>query len=323
MKVLFVSSGNSINSINPIISNQGRALVSTGIVNIEYFTIKGKGIIGYLRNLKLLRKRIKNGNYNIIHAHYALSAYLASFAGAYPLVVSLMGSDVIARRINRLIIRLFSGIFNWSLLIVKSDNMKQILGYKKATVIPNGVDCERFKSEDRDRCKLELGWATNSLQILFAANPDRKEKNFSLLHEAIKLIDLEKQKVELHFLKDIPNSETPKWYNAADIVVLTSNWEGSPNVIKEAMACDRPVVSTRVGDVEWLFGDEPGYFIADFDQVDCARQLVNAINFAKEVGITNGRQRIMALGLSTNIISERIASFYQSIIDNDSGSNNN
>ena len=93
MRVLFVSSGNSVKGISPIIKNQGDSLVDMG-VDLTYFTIKGKGFKGYSNSVFKLKKVLNKNEYDIIHAHYSLSAIVASFAGAKPLVVSLMGSDV-------------------------------------------------------------------------------------------------------------------------------------------------------------------------------------------------------------------------------------
>ena len=93
MKILFVSSGNSQNGISPIIKNQGESIVKAGI-ELEYFLIKGKGIKGYFKSIFTLRKHLKNNTYDIVHVHYSLSAIVASLAGAKPLIVSLMGSDV-------------------------------------------------------------------------------------------------------------------------------------------------------------------------------------------------------------------------------------
>ena len=102
IKVLFVSSGNSVEGISPIIKNQGESLREK--IELTYFTIKGKGVKGYLKATLGLRKHLKQNKYNIVHAHYSLSAFTASLAGAKPLVVSLMGSDVKTKYIYKFII---------------------------------------------------------------------------------------------------------------------------------------------------------------------------------------------------------------------------
>ena len=80
------------------------------------------------------------------------------------------------------------------------------------------------------------------------------------------------------------------------------------------MACDLPVVSTRVGDVEWLFGDEPGHFIAEHDPDDVADKIKLALEFSEKYGRTNGRQRIIELGLDSDSIAKRIIEVYEEVI---------
>ena len=92
MTILFISSGNS-GKISPIVKAQADSLIKKGVA-IDFFLIKGKGLTGYLKSIFILRKFIKKNNYDLYHAHYSLSAFVATLAGCKPLVVSLMGSDV-------------------------------------------------------------------------------------------------------------------------------------------------------------------------------------------------------------------------------------
>ena len=93
MKVLFVSSGNSKDGIIPFIKSQGYSLRAKGVY-LDFYTIKGKGIRGYLGNIRNLRKQIRNNNYDIIHAHYSLSGAVCLLTfSKKPVVLSLMGSD--------------------------------------------------------------------------------------------------------------------------------------------------------------------------------------------------------------------------------------
>lgn len=312
MKILFVCSGNTKEG-DAIIKNQGNSLINIGDYRIEYYFIKGKGICGYLKKILPLRKYLKQNNFDVIHAHYSLSAFIASLAGARPLVVSLMGSDVKSGWFYKWIIRVFNYCFFWKVIMVKSEDMKEALGMKKVFVMPNGVDLGRFKPLDKIECQLKLGWNVNRRHLLFAANPERYEKNYALVESAVNIIN--DANIQIHFLKNIPNAETPFWYNAADVVILTSLWEGSPNAIKEAMACNCPIVATRVGDVEWLFGDEVGCFLTDFDINICVRQINEAILFSRENGKTNGRRRINMLGLDSKNVAGKLEDIYKSILD--------
>lgn len=306
MKVLFVSSGNK--GISPIVSNQGVSLISQGVI-VKYFPIIGKGLLGYLSNISKLRKFLQEEKFDVVHAHYSLTAFVVSMANAKPLVVSLMGSDVKKGLIYRLIIQVFAFLFSWKFIIVKSEDMKSSLKINKAKVIPNGVDLKRFYEKDQIECQKKLGWDSEKKHILFPANITRPEKNFQLLDNARK--KLKDSNIEVHWFNNVPNEDTPYWYNAADVVVMTSLWEGSPNAIKEAMACNRPIVSTRVGNVEWLLGNTKGCYFPEFSTDDCAAKIRMALAFK---GKTNGRQRIIELELSNDLVAKKLIGIYNEVL---------
>jgi teichuronic acid biosynthesis glycosyltransferase TuaC len=313
LKVLFISSGNIKNfEISPIIKNQGESLKEQGVI-IEYYRIKGKGLKGYLSNVMPLRKKLKAKTYDVVHAHYSLSAFVASLAGAKPLVVSLMGSDVKAKSFFKIWIKLFVKLV-WSAAIVKSQDMKESLGLQKVNVIPNGVNFNRFKPLDKKDCQEQLGWNNTKINVLFAANPERLEKNYKLAKEAISTID--DTNIVVHFLKGVPNTDMPLYYNAADVVLLTSLWEGSPNVIKEAMACNRPIVATNVGDIAEVTTGTKGCFICKFNKNDLSKK----INLALDFNATTGRSNIE--NLNDNRVANLIVSMYQSISNKKNKKNN-
>ena len=305
MKVLFIASGNH-GAVSPVVGNQAEALMSEG-VELEWYLLKGKGIKGYLKNVKPLRKYLKEHKYDAIHAHYSLSAFVASLAGAKPLVVSLMGSDVKAAGWYKFIIRLFAAFGGWKSIIVKANDMYHSLGIKRAIIIPNGVNMERFKPMDKSECQKRLGWDASKKHILFPANASRPEKDYPLAEAAVAL----SPNTELHAFENTPNSETPYWYNAADVVLMTSKWEGSPNAIKEAMACSRPIVTTNVGDVaERMCGVEGCYVIAKDDRLKMIDELAKAVEKALTFKETKGREKIIADGLDRHKINQRLMAIY-------------
>jgi glycosyltransferase involved in cell wall biosynthesis len=302
MKILFVASGNH-GALSPVVQNQGDALVSED-VSVDYFLIKGKGIKGYLKNVKPLRKYLREHKYDAIHAHYSLSAFVATLAGAKPLVVSLMGSDVKAAGWYKFIIRLFAAFRGWKSIIVKSNDMYRSLGIKRAIIIPNGVNMERFQPMSKSECQKRLGWDASKIHILFPANASRPEKDFALAEAAVTLIP----NAVLHAFENTPNAETPYWYNAADVVLMTSMWEGSPNAIKEAMACSRPIVATNVGDIAERTSGVEGCFVAQSrEPQELASLLVKALAFSE----TEGRERIFADQLDRLVINQKLISVYQ------------
>jgi teichuronic acid biosynthesis glycosyltransferase TuaC len=311
LKILFVSSGNAKtpNGISPIVYAQGRSLIEKNI-SVKFFGISGKGIVSYLRTIPKIRKQINEFQPDVVHAHYSLSGFAASLAGAKPLVVSLMGSDVKEKGYFKFLIYFFYS-FCWKKTIVKSEDMKQSLGFTKLEVLPNGVNISIFSPRNKKECQRILGWDVSKHHILFAANPDRYEKNFQLASDAYHSLSVNG---ELHSLNNIPAADIPIYMNAADVVFLTSLWEGSPNVIKEAMACARPIVTTNVGDVTFLLKDVNEAYICDFDKSELGLALIKALEYSKLNAKTNGDIIIKQMALDSDSVAERLLEMYNEVI---------
>lgn len=310
MKVLFVASGNKKGLPSPIVAAQIESLRSLKI-QTDVFLITKKGFRGYLGTVFPLMKHLKKNSYDLTHAHYSLSGFVASLAGCRPLVVSLMGSDVKSRAWHHRFINIFNKLC-WNQVIVKSDDMKKNLALSDAEVVPNGVNMSIFNPIGQKEAQYELEWEITKKHILFPSDPERLEKNHSLLLEAVN--ELSFKNIEIHTMVNIPHNKVFFYLNAADVVVLPSLWEGSPNAIKEAMACNCPVVATNVGDVAWLFGDEPGHFLCGFEPEDLAEKIQAAVFFSETVGRTKGRDRIKSLGLDSSQVAEKIITIYEKVM---------
>jgi len=310
LNILFVSSGNNKDGLSPIVRNQGESLIRNG-VQIIFFTINGKGFKSYFLHIFKLRKFLKQNKFDIIHAHYTYSAYVAALSGAKPLIVSLMGSDVISKINSKFLLQLFCKLFAKQ-IIVKSLDMYQCLKISEAEIIPNGVDIEKFKSIEKEECLVNLGWDISKIHILFAADPTRPEKNFSLTQKALTLLKLDYD-IVLHLMQDLPHEIIPVYMNASDVIILSSLHEGSPNVIKEAMSCNCSIVATDVGDIRLIIGETEGCYLSSFDPEDMAEKIHLALQFSNLKGKTNGRQKIITLGLDSDTVAHRIIKIYKSV----------
>ena len=305
MKVLFVGSGNKTNGEPSIlIKNQAISLENKGF-QIEYYLIQGKGIIGYLKNIPSLRNKIKRANYDVLHAHYSLSGFILSLSSLFlnnsKKIVSLMGSDTQIFGLKRLIIQIFHRLF-WDVTIVKTQKMKESLKLKEAFVIPNGVNLSLFDSNQE----------TNKNIVLFAADPSRKSKNFPLAKAAMEYLQsIGHRDLQLKVVYNISQTEIVKEIQSASCIILTSLWEGSPNIVKEAMACNRPIVSTKVGDVNWLLSNVSGCFIANSNAKDIGEAIISALQFSNQQGQTNGRSKLIQLGLDSESIADRLIEIYR------------
>lgn len=326
MKVLFVSSGNSKNfDVAPFIRIQAESIKMRGI-NLDYYTVKGKGFFGYIKYGFRLRNYLKKSDCNLIHVHYSLSgwsAVLGSIGKNIPIVLSLMGTDTYGNyigegritpisRINILLTFLIQPFVKK--IISKSRNIERAVYLKhKSVIIPNGVDLKKFYPViNRENIRRNLRLDGGKKYVLFLGNKQSKRKNFSLVLNA--LPNLNEEDFDLVNPYPIHHTYIPNYLNAADVVILTSYSEGSPNIIKEAMACNCPIVSTDVGDVRWLFGDEPGHFITSFEPEDVAEKIKLALKFSAEKGHTNGRQRIIDLGLDSETVAKRIIKVYEEVL---------
>ena len=305
MRVLFVSSGNSKNGISFLVFEQGESLRSLGY-EIDYYLVKGKGLKGYLSNLISLRKKYKLGNYDIVHAHNIFCGYLCGIALLKPLVVSLMGWNV-----QKFLLKNLIYIFNfisWDVCIVKSQSMQLALKKMQVEIIPNGVDINVFKPMNRIIAQEYLNWDVNKKHFLFPADPRIEIKNFPLCEQAIGI--LSNDDYVLHTLGGVERKDMPYYYNSSDVVIFTSKGEGSPNVIKEAMACNCKIVSVTVGDVPERFKEVKGCFLCQYQVEDIAQKIIEALNFPdKEV---TSRQAI--LSFNSSLIAERLSEVYRSVM---------
>ncbi len=305
MKVLFVCSGNQ--GLSPIVQAQTISLQNAG-VSVDIHMIIGKGLVGYLGAIPRLKRAIKKHNPDLVHAHYSLCGIVSYLATSKPIVTSLMGSDVNQSGLLKAVTKFFIR-HSWEKTIVKSIDMKEKINSKDIVVLPNGVNLDLFRPMDKSLCRRKVGWKDDTRIVLFAADPKRPEKNYPLADHAIELCEMEK--VELKVVFGISPNDIPYYLNACDLLLLTSLWEGSPNIIKEAMACNVPVVSTPVGDVEWLFGGREGLSIASPTASDIADKVSNLLG-AKT--LSDGRARIIDLGLNSKQIAQKLVQVYSNLL---------
>lgn len=303
MKVLFVSAAAPDGNPRAVVKAQGASLAAEGI-EVEYFTVKGGGVLSYLRAVKSLKRAIAHGQPAIVHSHYYLSGIIASLAGASPLVVSLMGSDVSGRFIPRLLSRLFAR-YCWDVTIVKSEEMKRLLKLNSAIVIPNGVDTSVFYERDYKESLGITRLMPVRRTVIFPGDPARPEKNWKLAAEAVMILN--DPLVDLVPLHGLPANRLPWWYSAASAMLSVSKWEGSPNMVKEALACNLPVVATPAGDIPWLIDGVKGCSITGYNPAGVAAALGAVLRTGKRC---EGRERIDELQLNSGMVARKIIAVY-------------
>lgn len=308
MKVLFVTSGNK-ETISPFVLEQGNALIKSGI-EVSYFKIIGKGITGYLKNLKSLKKKIKELEPDLIHAHYGLSGLLVCLQKQIPVIITFHGSDA-----NIFLVRIFSKIaanlsdFN---IFVESKIKARIKGHNKNKILPCGVNLDNFYPIKKSVARKQSNLDSEKKYILFSSAFDNPVKNYQLAKSAISILN---EDIILLELKNKTREEVNLLLNACDIALLTSLSEGSPQFIKEAMSCNCPIVATDVGDVKKIISQTEGCFVTSFDPDNVANKIKIALEFRQR---TDGRQKIKSF--SNSLIAIQIINIYETTLKSKSKS---
>lgn len=291
MNVLIVCSGNK-GKINAFISEQVDSLRKEG-VSTQYFFIHGKGVLGYLSNVRRLHKVTRSGNYHLIHAHYGLSGLLSVLQRKIPVVTTFHGSDIKKSKILRLS-RLAAKLSAYN-IVVEISFSELLKAERKTSVIPCGVDFENFFETDQRDARRALGFPEDRPIILFTSSFDNPVKNYSLAKQAV---DKTTSKPLFIELKNFTRQQVNLLMNAADVLLMTSFSEGSPQVVKEALTCRLPVISTAVGDVPQLAKQTDGITIVPYDAHVIAAALDQRLS---------DRKRIIQNNLIRSFDNKRIA----------------
>ena len=304
MKILILCSANS-GQVASFIQEQVVALNTLGI-ETDYYLIKQKGVKGYLRARKGLISKINEYKPELIHAHYGLSGLLGNLQRKVPVITTYHGCDI-----NEIPLRMFSVmsilLSGYNIFVSKKQVKKVRIWLRNYSIIPCGVDYSVFYPVPKKEARLKLGIQPDKKIILFSSTFDRYEKNAPLAIEAVKNIPGS----ELIELKGYTREQVCLLMNACDVGLMTSLHEGSPVFIKELLACNRPVVSTNVGDVEESIGEIDGCEIVPFKTSKVALAIQHSffydhINVPKELTERNDNR----------IISKNLLNIYKSVLNN-------
>ena len=295
----------------PFVVEQKNALQRRG-VECDWFLVHGKGIRGYLKQLGPLKKKIASFRPDVIHAHYGLSGLLANLQRNVPVVTTYHGTDINdpkVLRFSKMAMRLSS----WNVFVSKNTiNIAKPM--KKFTLLPCGVDLSELQLTTKQEARTKMHLEQEKRYVLFAGAFDKAVKNAALAKQAVAGIG--GADVKLLELKDYSRDEVTLLMCAADVFLMTSISEGSPQVIKEALACGCPIVSVDVGDVKERVDGVEGCFVAETrEQGELTELLRKALSFE---GRTKGRGMILADGLDNHQVAEKLKAIYSIAIKNNS-----
>lgn len=288
----------------PFITEQVDAIEKQG-VECRYFGVVGKGIAGYLRQIPKLKKAIRDFHPDIIHAHYGLCGLLANYQRRIPVVTTYHGSDINAPKVLRLSKRsIRRSRFN---IFVSQKNVEAAHPQKDFALIPCGINLADYPVIDKSEARRQMGLDPARKYVLFAGAFDNHVKNAPLAQAVMELVP----EAGLLELKGYTRLQVAALMQAVDAFLMTSFTEGSPQVIKEAMACGCPIVSVDVGDVQERIEGIDGCFISDRNPDALADSLKKAMAFT---GRTQGRASIINNALSNDIVASRIISIYKKLV---------
>ncbi len=280
---------------------------------------------GPIRILRAARQlRSDAGEYDLVHAQFGSSAgFVTSFVPKKK-VLTLRGSDLAGYEGGHLGYRMHSLACRWmtrralgsySRVIVMSNRMKQqvecLRGCPPVDTLPSGIDLNKFTPTDRAEARRRLGEEGNAAPWILFSSVTRVNpiKRMPLASAAVELVRARLPDVELKFLTGQSPDTVPLWVNASNAVLLTSTHEGWPNIIKEALACNVPFVSTDVSDLKELVADEPTCAVADATPEALAEELLAVL----------GRQRPTTLRrhvecMDADVIARRLVRLYEDVL---------
>ncbi len=298
------------------VRNQADGLRAAG-VDIDVLAMKGHGSdFEYVRGAWRALGLNLRGGYDVVHAHYGHSGVVARLQLRAPLVISYHGSDLMgkptetgpATRRSMVEVAVFRQLARVSAAtITMSNRMSAVLPrpcLARNQVIPTGVDLDRFAPGDRAAARRELGWPEHEPAVVWVGNPNRPLKNLALAEAALDQMPGARLRVGW----EVPPEKIPLWLQAADVLLLTSRSEGSPTVVKEAMASELPVVSTDVGDVAERLDGLPGCAIVPEDPAAVAAAVGRALDHGP---VPEARRAIAAH--SEEATARRIVAVYERV----------
>lgn len=296
MRILFVTNEyptDDVPGASPCVRQQQLAIEALGY-DVDVFIIdRMASKLNYLKAaLRIFWLSQIRHRYDIIHAHYGYICGLAArMQYRAPVVVTFRGSDVLRER-ERLVSRLLAGTVDQS--IVMTEQMRQLLGRSNALTIPYGIDLELFKPGPQSEARRASGLPPDPPLILFPYNPQRMIKRFYLVEQAAAILGKEFPELRVIAIHQQPHEQVARYMNACDAMVLTSLREGAPVAIREAMACNLPIVSVDAGDVAAVIQGTDDCYIVRPDPEDIAAKLALVLRARRR---TNGRRMAETMGL--------------------------
>ena len=308
MKILLVHSGNAVNGNSQrytFVREQGEALRKQG-VDIEYFAVVGKGVAGYLSNYRRLQAAIQQYQPDLIHAHFGLCGALCVLQTSVPVVITCHNGETLTWYGN-IISSLAIQRAAHTICVAQHIYDKLYFKPKRYTFKPCGIEITEVM--DKAAAQQAMHLPKDKINILFGGAFSNLRKNVALAYAALEIVN--REDINLIEMRGFNREQVTMLYNACDMLLLPTKSEGSPQVLKEAMAYNCPVVATNVADIAYLLEGVSNSYVTSFDPKDVAEKIKRVIQSNQR---SNGRDRFQQLGLENEQVAVVIKSIYESIL---------
>jgi teichuronic acid biosynthesis glycosyltransferase TuaC len=272
----------------------------------------------YARAIGQMRRMLRARPYDLIHAHFGLSGWVARCQFRVPVLVTFHGDDVLGQFKRNGGITLLGRFFQVSSFllarivsatIVQSRQMRSRLRWRSAVIIPCGVDLDSFQPLDQAEARRALGLDAHKKYVLFPYDPWVARKRYDVIEAAVARAREFIPELEILQVCGVPHARMPFYMNAADLLVLASLAEGSPVAVKEAMATNLPVVTVDVGDTRDLIGPTEGCYLVRRDAKEIATRIVEVCRRGKR---TRGRDWIARLSIEK--VAQQVVELYSAVV---------
>jgi teichuronic acid biosynthesis glycosyltransferase TuaC len=318
-RILFVIPGPDTGSSMVFARRQAETLRAMG-ASVDVFYLKSRTSPRLLlREFLRFRRVLAETRPGIVHAHFGTmtAMFVAFSAGRIPVVVTYRGSDLNAssstRGVRSFIGRVLSqlGALRASWIVCVSCQLRERLWWRRslASVLPSGVDARTFHPMNRNAARRTLGWPIEERIVLFNAGHDPRNKRLDLARAAAVIAARMLGSIRLEVLDgSVDPARMPLLMNASDCLLVTSDSEGSPTMVQEALACNLPIVSVDAGDIRERLAGVAETRIAQRDPGELAEALCELVHAPVR---SDGRKRVHEF--CSQRIAEELLRIYTSV----------
>lgn len=309
MNILLVHSGNSVSGSHEytFVKEQGNALANLG-VRVFFFAVKGKGAKGYLSSLSRLKQEIKDHKIDLIHAHYGFCGALSVLQRVVPVVITFHNGETLTTK-GKIISSLAARFSAYNIFVAQHIHDKLFFIPNGYRILPCGIDMDQHPLIEKHVAAQQMHLPTDRPNILFGGSFSNDRKNYPLAKAAIDLLPFPVNLIEM---KGFSRSEVNKLLCGCDLFLLPTKSEGSPQVVKEALACNCPIVATGVADIPQLLQGVRNSYTTGFE----AREIASRIEIILQDGErSDGRRRISELKLDNPEVAESLLAVYHSVLE--------